>query len=82
MSTYTEHLITLADAFGAHENVSHWAVSMRLTEKGDLIDRLKKGGDVRTTTYEQLMGRFSALWPADLEWPQAVPRPFTPKDAA
>ena len=82
MSTYTDHLITLADAYGAHENVSHWAVSMRLTGKGDLIDRLRKGGDVRTGTYEELMGKFSGLWPADLEWPRDIPRPAKSKDAA
>lgn len=88
MSTLTEHLITLADAFGAHENISHWAVSMRVTGhgtragKGDLIDRLRKGADVRTGTYEDLMRQFSAIWPADLEWPPTIPRPTLKKDAA
>ncbi|MFV0410803.1 MAG: hypothetical protein ACK5LJ_14255 [Paracoccus sp. (in: a-proteobacteria)] len=82
MSSYTEHLIQLADTMGAYENISHWAISMRLTGKGDLIDRLKKGGDVRTATYEQLMSKFSQLWAEDLEWPRAVPRPSMQKGAA
>lgn len=55
MSSYTNHLIDLTDALGAYENVSHWAMSIRLTEKGDLIDRLRKGGNVPTAPCEQLM---------------------------
>ena len=82
MSSYTDHLIKLADALGANENISHWAVSMRLTGKGDLIDRLKKGGDVRTATYEDLMQKFSDHWAADLEWPRGIPRPLKSKEAA
>lgn len=54
MSSYTNHLIGLTVALGAHENVLHWALSIRLIEKGDLIDRPRKGGDVPTATYEQL----------------------------
>ncbi|MDO5704075.1 MAG: hypothetical protein Q4G49_03260 [Paracoccus sp. (in: a-proteobacteria)] len=82
MSSYIKHLIELAEIIGAHENISHWAVSMRVTGKGDLIDRLKKGGDVRTATYEGLMRKFSQMWPADLEWPRHITRPSKSKDAA
>ena len=88
MSTLTEHLVTLADVFGAHANISHWAVSMRVTShgsrtgNGDLIDRLRNGADVWTATYEELMRQFSAIWPSDLEWPPAIPRPTPSKDAA
>lgn len=82
MSTYTEHLISLAEALCGHDNVSHWAVSMRLTGKGDLIDRLKKGGDVRTATYEELMRKFASTWPVDLSWPTGVPHPSKGERAA
>lgn len=79
MSTYTNHLITLADLMAEHANVTHWAISLRMCGKGDIFDRLRRGGDVRTATYEELMGRFSENWPTDLEWPRDIPRPAKPK---
>jgi len=84
MSTYTEHLIQLADALGKHEGVTHWAISMRVTGRGDRIERLMNGGDVLTGTYEEIVREFSAVWPADLDWPRDVhrPRKSKPKDAA
>ena len=42
-----------------HANVTHWAISLRMCGKGDIFDRLRRGGDVRTATYEELMGRFT-----------------------
>jgi hypothetical protein len=54
----------------------------RLTGKGDLIDRLKKGGDVRTATYEEMMQKFASIWPVDLAWPADVPHPVKGERAA
>lgn len=83
MSLCTEHLIALSAAISQHEGVTHWAVSSRLTGKGDFIERLLKGGDVRTATYEDAMRRFATSWPADLEWPRDIPRPkLTGREAA
>ncbi len=75
-------LTKLAAIYAAHEGVSHWAVSFRLMKKGDFFDRLMRGGDCRTATYQRVTQWFSDHWPADLEWPSAIPRPpvSTPDD--
>jgi len=79
MSTARDHLILLSDTLSVHAGITHWAVSMRITTKGNFIDRLKKGGDCRTATYESALSSFSRVWPTDLEWPDAVYRPSKDK---
>lgn len=75
MSSAKNHILTLAARLGAHQGVTHWAISMRLAGKGDFLQRLERGGDCRTSTYERAMQFFAKTWPADLEWPSDVPRP-------
>lgn len=75
------HILTLAARLGAHQRVTHWAISMRLAGKGDFLQRLERGGDCRTSTYERAMQFFARTWPADLEWPSDVPRPARVADA-
>jgi hypothetical protein len=75
MSTAIQILLRLADEMAAHENVTHWAISMRLSNKGDFLQRLRNGGDCSTRTYEKVLTRASTIWPADLEWPRDIPRP-------
>ncbi|WP_336801760.1 hypothetical protein [Kaistia sp. MMO-174] len=31
--------------------------------------------DLRISSYDRVVGRFSALWPAHVAWPRSVPRP-------
>ena len=50
--------------------------------KGDFIDRLLKGGDVRTQTAEAFIDKLSKAWPEDLAWPADIPRPSTKKEDA
>ena len=75
MTRLSEHLIRLANALAAHEGVTHWAISSRVSTKGDQFHRLMKGGGCTTATYERLLSRLSAIWPADLEWPADIERP-------
>lgn len=77
-----QHLVALAAALAAHQGVTHWAISMRVAGKGDQIDRLVRGTDVRVATYVKLLRRFSEVWPADLDWPEGVPRPDPAEDTA
>jgi hypothetical protein len=72
---HKRHMLTLAASLGAHENLTHWAISMRFCRKGDFFDGLLRGGDCRTETYERVMLFFAGNWPADLQWPTDVPRP-------
>ncbi|ARE38256.1 hypothetical protein RGUI_0115 [Rhodovulum sp. P5] len=75
MSRQIENILTLSARLAEHEGITHWGVSRRLSGKGDLLDRLEKGGDLRTRTAEHMLERLSALWPDDLEWPASIPRP-------
>lgn len=77
MSTQVSHILQLTDALAAHLGLTHWAISMRLTGKGDFLDRLKKGADVRTRTAEKILTELSRSWPDDLEWVPGIPRPET-----
>jgi hypothetical protein len=82
MSSDITNILTLSDRLGAHLGITHWAVSMRVTSKGDFIDRLRKGSDLRTKTASRVIAKFNQIWPADLEWPESVPRPAASEDAA
>jgi len=69
-------LIKLAEQMSAHEGVTHFAISMRALGKGDFFKNLMKpNGDCRTRTASRLLQWFSDHWPADLEWPEGIPRP-------
>ncbi|WP_297780068.1 hypothetical protein [uncultured Roseovarius sp.] len=82
MSRQIRHILSLTEAFTAHEAISHWALSKRLMGKGDFIDRLLKGGDVRTQTAEAFIRKLSRAWPTDLEWPRDIPRPSSKQEDA
>lgn len=75
-------LINLATCLAQHQNVTHFAISMRASGKGDFFKRLMEGGDCRTTTARNLMNYFAVNWPEDLEWPEGVPRPEPSKTSA
>lgn len=87
--TPPQHLVALARSLAAHEGVTHWAISGRMTRatsptrkgKGDFFLKLMDGGDCRTSTYTRTIRWFAANWPQDLEWPSDIPRP-TEEDAA
>lgn len=81
MSSAQENLLRLSDTLTAHENITHWAVSMRLFGKGDFFHRLKKGGHPRTDTYERALLKLSETWPDDLEWPEGIQRPTPARPA-
>jgi len=75
MSRTVSTILRLADAVESFENISHWAVSVRVFGKGDKILRLRQGGDLTTGLAERALERFSKTWPEDLEWPSDIPRP-------
>jgi hypothetical protein len=82
MSNDIKNILTLSDTLGAHLGITHWAVSMRVSSKGDFIKNLKDGSDIRTKTAARVLQRFHDNWPSDLEWPKGVQRPAKSKDAA
>jgi hypothetical protein len=79
MSSAQKNLLRLAASLAEHENVTHWAISMRLFGKGDFFRRLENGSHPRTDTYERALENFSKAWPEDLTWPSDIPRPSKSK---
>lgn len=82
MNRLTQQIVSLSETLQNHEGIGHWAVSMRITSKGDFIHRLKNNADIRTGTYLAALQKFSDIWPDDLEWPADIPRPTTKEVAA
>ena len=78
----TDALLTLAKTLAAHENVTHFAISMRALRKGDFFKKLEAGGDCRTATAARLLDWFDRNWAEDLEWPRDIPRPSVKRRAA
>lgn len=75
-------LIKLAEILASHDGVTHYAISMRALGKGDFFKKLMEGGDCRTATASRLISFFDRNWPADLSWPQDIPRPSPQKPEA
>ncbi|MBL4750910.1 MAG: hypothetical protein JKX71_10085 [Amylibacter sp.] len=73
-------LIKLAEDFAAHENKTHWSVSMRIFGKGNFFANLMKpGGDCHTRTADRVIKWFAENWPEDLAWPKGIDRPSKSK---
>lgn len=82
MNSSPTDLLTLAERIAVHEGVTHWAISYRILGRGDFFQGLKIGRDCRFSTYRRVIQRLAELWPEDLEWPEDIPRPDVPEDAA
>ena len=74
-------LVALAERYGAHEGITHWAVSYRVARKGDLFARLRGDHSCTIRTYNRTLRWFSDHWPVDLEWPADIPRPDPSPDS-
>lgn len=84
MSIQKQQLLALSATLCEHDNVTHWAISMRLFGKGDFFHRIRKSkrAGFDPLTFEAAMSKFSKIWPEDLEWPSDIPRPDAEEDAA
>lgn len=69
------HLQRLLDAYTSHSGVSPTRLMVQLANDGKLAGRIRNGEDMRLSTYFRLLRGFASLWPADLTWPDDVPRP-------
>lgn len=76
-------LISLADLYSQHRNLTHWRVSFLVRGDGSFFDRLKKGGGCTLKTAQKVTQWFSDHWPdSELDWPTEIPRPTPKKEAA
>lgn len=76
------HLTTLATLLGAHQKRSDMTVAKWCGVHSRLFRRLKAGDGCRVDTFNSALQAFSNNWPADLEWPRAIPRPAPKGEAA
>ena len=68
-------LTRLASALAKHLNRSVSTVSRLATGSGETIPRLGRGHAITTRRAARAIQWFSDHWPADAEWPAAIPRP-------
>lgn len=75
--SFISQLVMVADAFCAACKLSRSRVSTLIFNDGKALDRLARGGDLYTASYQRAMKWFSEHWPADVAWPSDVPRPVS-----
>jgi hypothetical protein len=73
------HLIILCDRYGAHLGLTKWQIGRRAMKNVRFFHDLKCGRGCTLATYERAMVWFGEEWPADLAWPEGVPRLATPR---
>ena len=82
VNMHTQHLVTLADAYGAHSGRSTATISKWIVGHARLFSRLRDGHGTTVHTYNRAVGWFARNWPADLPWPADVPRPSSLREIA
>jgi hypothetical protein len=66
--------LILGSAYAAHIDRSLYTVAARIGVHPKLFERLRDGKGCHVDTYTEVLRWFDLHWPADLEWPEAVPR--------
>ena len=81
---YSDHLIQIANLYAQSRKVTMGTLGTYAAADGKFFPRLSKGR-VTIRRAERVLQWFSDNWPADLPWPDDIPRPTpnsTPKEAA
>lgn len=73
------HLTRLAATLASHVGRSETTVAGWCGVHKRLFTRISEGNGCRVDTFNKALMAFSELWPADLEWPQDIPRPQSRK---
>ena len=70
-----EVLIRLVHEYARAVGLTTRTVSTYAAGSGDFCDRLERGHDLTTRRAARVVQWFSDHWPADLPWPDDIPRP-------
>lgn len=74
--TCVSNLLKLARAYADHERIKLGTVGRYVHGTTKIFDRLEEGDvSISLRTYDQMMAKFRARWPADLAWPK-IREPF------
>lgn len=71
----TDHILELADRYGAAADFTRRQVSWRVFGDTNKLDALAEGGDLTTRRYAAAIAFFSDNWPEGADWPASVQRP-------
>lgn len=77
-----ENLTTLVAILAKHTGRSEFTIARWCGVHGRLFKRLRENRGCRVDTYNQATAALSEIWPDDLEWPRAIPRPSQKRSAA
>ena len=70
-----EQLLTVANIYCEQMGISRARLSTLVLSGGQRLDRIERGSDIATATFERTMLWFSKNWPETAVWPEEVPRP-------
>ena len=69
------HLLTLAERFCAARELGESTVGRFCAADSRFFPRIRGGKTFTAKKYDEVVGWFSANWPASAVWPEAVQRP-------
>lgn len=82
MSNLRDNLLDLASRYATATNtrgrdgrISLSGISTKIFNDGKTLDRLAAGRDITIGSFERAVKWFDANWPAELAWPDGLPRP-------
>lgn len=76
------HLVKLGEAYAAHVGLTLSTVSTYAANDGKWLEGLKGGNSCTLRKAAAVIRWFADHWPADLAWPEAIPRPPKSKKEA
>lgn len=74
LSLFRKNLAICCNLLAAEAGVAASSVGKYIAGDPKFFDSCQRV-DIRTGTYDYVMGRFSAIWPDHLPWPEGVDRP-------
>ncbi len=75
----TNHLFDLADAYRKVTRLEEATVGRLCAADGRFFARLRDGKTFTARKYDEVVRWFSANWPAEANWPEAIERPAQPE---
>ena len=64
----------LFSALSEHTRIPPTRLAVAIADDRAFLGRLARGGNFTFDTYDKIVQRFSAVWPATVPWPEQVPR--------
>lgn len=76
-----DHLLRLADVYRRATALEEVTLSHRLFADSKKLNAMRDGADITVKRFNNALLWFAANWPADVAWPDDIPRPI-PEAAA